>query len=146
MEANFIIVQHLVNIYSYETEEGNRLSNIYHVSRYPFVAIINPLTGSVERQIYESTYSNRTKFFENITGFLMYDTLTTLPMIPVPSIDMQTSDRVTPITPAKVKPLPKDTSSHSPSKSNTSRASHINPVLPFVERDISIQRLTTGDD
>lgn len=142
MESNFIIVQHLVDTSSYKPKEGNRLSVVYDVSQYPFVAIINPLTGCVETQIYMSKYSNKAKFLDFITGFLIEDTLSSLPMIPAPSIDMQTSDRITPITPANVKPLLEKTSHSSASKQAVASDSHIKSVVPIEARDISIQRFT----
>lgn len=105
MEYNFIIVQQSTSPISTDQSEGSRLRDLFHIQNYPFIAIVNPLTGSIAKTIYKSICKNKEQFMEEITNFLCSNPIENLPLISSPSIKDKTSNRTSPVTPAVIKPL-----------------------------------------
>ena len=160
MSYNFIIVQQVVdNNYDMQSE-GDRLNDLYKPTSLPFFAIINPMTGGVEKVLAKKHYSSAPSFIDFITDFLSPETINTLPSILPLSIETQTSNRVSPITPASLKPWespstkpqsittqsnkriqPSSPSPSSPAKvSQPSSSSPVKVSQPSLYEDISIQR------
>ena len=150
MAYNFIIVQHVVEKNSDSQTEGNRLCSLYKPFSFPYLAIINPMTGGVETVIAKRDYSSPSAFIDFITDFLSSEAILKLPPTLPISIEDQTSDRVSPITPASIKPWVSETpSSHSHPSQQTKRNKPDSPSLvtpakvppPSLYEDISVNRM-----
>lgn len=137
MEYNFIIVQQLVNASSDEESEGNRLSTLYNVRSYPYLAIINPLTAGVEYTFSQNACSRKEEFTEAVTNFLMTRNVDNFPAI-VPS------DRISSISSACIKPLNKQSSESSNKREKPSSPAPTSPAKcpsPSSVRDIATARI-----
>ena len=149
MSYNFIIVQQVVENSDEIKSEGDRLNDLYRPESLPFFAIINPMTGSVEKVLSKKHYSSPSSFIDFITDFLSPETINLLPSILPLSIDTKTSNRVSPITPASIKPWespstkPQSITTQSNKRIQPSSPSPSSPAkvpLPSLYEDISIQR------
>lgn len=149
MSYNFIIVQQVVENRDEIKSEGDRLNDLYRPESLPFFAIINPMTGSVEKALSKKHYSSPSSFIDFITDFLSPETINLLPSILPLSIDTKTSNRVSPITPASIKPwespstnkqsiLTQSIKRNQPSSPSPSSPTKV--PLPSLYEDISIQR------
>lgn len=65
MKYNFIIVQHFAPLDMAEQCEGNRLRSFYNVESFPYIAIINPLTGGEVKRMSRIEYSDVDRFAES---------------------------------------------------------------------------------
>lgn len=65
IRANFIFVQ----VY-FDTAEGKKLIHYYHISTYPFIAILDPRTGEKLEQFNNPTKLDQCLFCEKVTEFL----------------------------------------------------------------------------
>lgn len=137
MEFNFIIVQQVVSKYSDEESEGNRLRTLYNIHHFPYLVIINPLTGGVELTISEKAYSHSEEFIETITNFLSTRSVDDFPAI-LPS------DKISSITAACIKPVSKQTCDNSSKREKPSSPLPTSPAKyssPSYIRDISTTRV-----
>lgn len=65
----FIFDKTKIKIYS-DSVEGKRLENLYRITRYPFVAILDPRTGENVHQFNSSKLDDQMMFCEKVTNFL----------------------------------------------------------------------------